>query len=53
MEFVNMRRFHPQRLYPGLLVGQMVFTQMLGAPLTSYAQTGRYNGDLKVTTSKG
>ena len=53
MEFVNMCRFHPQRLYPGFLVGQMVFTQMLGTPLTSYAQTGRYNGDLRVTASKG
>ena len=53
MEFVNMRRFHPQHLYPGRLVGQMVFKQMLGAPLTSYAQTGRYNGDMKVTASKG
>lgn len=53
LELVNMRRFHPLPLYPGLLVGQMVFEQMLGSPLTSYAQTGRYNGDMKVTASKG
>ena len=53
MEFVNVRRFHPQHLYPGRLVGQMVFKQMLGAPLKDYKETGRYNGDLKVTASKG
>jgi len=51
MEFVNMSRFHPQHLYPGLLVGQMVFTQMLGAPLKSYAETGHYNNHLQVMPS--
>ena len=53
LELKNMRRFHPLGLYPGLLIGQMIFLQMLGEPLQTYKTTGRYNGDPGVQASKG
>ena len=53
LELKNVRRFHALPLYPGLLIGQCIFTQLLGCPLKDYKETGRYNGDLKVTASKG
>ena len=51
LELMCSRRFHPVPLYPGLLIGQMIFTQMLGTPLKSYAQTGHYNNHLQVMPS--
>jgi deoxycytidine triphosphate deaminase len=34
-------------------IGQMIFHLMAERPVASYAQTGRYNGDLAVMASKG
>jgi len=51
LELKNVRRFHPLPLYPDLLIGQMIFCQMLVSPLTSYAQTGHYNNHLQVMPS--
>jgi deoxycytidine triphosphate deaminase len=34
-------------------IGQIVFHLMAERPLASYAQTGRYNGDISVMSSKG
>ena len=51
LELMCARRFHPVPLYPGFLIGQMIFTQMLAVPLKSYAQTGHYNNHLQVMPS--
>jgi deoxycytidine triphosphate deaminase len=40
-------------LYPGLRMGQLVFSLTLGVPDKHYGQTGRYNGDQTVMASKG
>jgi dCTP deaminase len=53
MELHSLRRSHPIPLWPGMLIGQMVFMQMGGVPLVSYAECGRYNNDLTVMGSKG
>jgi dCTP deaminase len=53
LELHSLRQLHPLALYPGLKIGQMVFSLMAGIPERSYAVTGRYNGDLGVTASKG
>lgn len=44
---------HSIPLYPGLKIGQLVFYRMDEAPERTYAVTGRYNLDTKVTASKG
>jgi len=51
LELKNVRRFHPLPFYPGLLIGQMIFTQMLAVPLKTYAETGHYNNHLQVMPS--
>jgi dCTP deaminase len=53
LELQNARRKHPVKLWPGMKIGQMVFHAIAGKPECTYAQTGRYNGDLKVTASRG
>jgi dCTP deaminase len=53
LELHSLRQLHPLPLYPGLKIGQLVFTLMAGIPDRSYAETGRYNGDGGVTASKG
>jgi dCTP deaminase len=53
MELKNSRRMHPLPVWPGLRIGQMKFLLVSGRPDRSYAQTGRYNADLGVTSSKG
>jgi dCTP deaminase len=53
MELHNSRQLHPIPLWPGMKIGQMVFHTMAAAPLRSYAQTGRYNGDTTVQQSRG
>jgi dCTP deaminase len=40
-------------IYPGLKMGQLIFSLALGRPSRSYAVTGRYNGDQTVMESKG
>lgn len=53
LELHNSRQLHSVGLWPGMKIGQMVFYAMSEVPLKSYAQVGRYNGDLQVTGSKG
>ena len=53
LELKNMRRHHEIPLYKGLKIGQLVFHRTCGTPLVNYSQTGRYQGDLKVTASRG
>jgi dCTP deaminase len=52
MEIINMD-LAPLPLYPGLKMGQLIFSLTLGTPTKNYAQTGRYNGDKTVMESKG
>ncbi len=53
MELHNSRRYHPIPLWPNKRIGQMVFHRTSSKPERSYAVTGRYNADDKVTGSKG
>jgi len=53
LELKNSLRHHRLPLYPGLKIGQVVFHRMCATPLEPYSKTGRYNGDLKVTASRG
>jgi dCTP deaminase len=53
LELHSLRQLHPLPLYPGLKIGQLVFSLMSGRPDRTYAVTGRYNGDNGVTASKG
>jgi dCTP deaminase len=53
LELKNARQLHPVQIWPGLLIGQIVFDQMDGIPRRSYAETGRYNGDTTVQQSRG
>jgi dCTP deaminase len=53
LELKNSLRHSRLPLYPGLKIGQIVFHRMCGTPLAAYDKTGRYNGDLKVTASRG
>lgn len=52
LELKNAGRFGYKAIYPGMLIGQIRFTKV-PLPDKSYRQTGRYNGDLTVTPSKG
>jgi dCTP deaminase len=53
MELKNNRQHWPVAIWPGMKIGQMKFIKLDERPVRSYAETGRYNGDLGVTGSKG
>ena len=53
LELTNNRQLHPQLLYPGLRIAQLVFLAMEASSAASYAFTGRYCGDLVATASRG
>ena len=53
MELRNQRRWHQLPIWPDMKIGQLKFILISGLPERSYAITGRYNGDLGVTSSKG
>ncbi len=53
LELVNVRRFHSIAVWPGMPIGQMIFHRLNREPERDYSVTGRYNGDLRVTASKG
>lgn len=53
MELKNNSQLWPIPLWPGMLIGQMVFTRMSQEPVRSYAETGRYNNDQSVQESRG
>ena len=44
---------NPIPIYKGLKIGQIIFTRCDGHPIKAYDERGRYNGDLRVTESKG
>ncbi|MBD2076360.1 dCTP deaminase [Phormidium sp. FACHB-592] len=52
LEVRNNCRFHQLPIYPGRLIGQIIFHQC-DRPLVSYRQKGRYNNDLVAQMSKG
>ena len=52
MEIINMD-CESLPIYPGLRMGQLVFSLTLGTPDKDYSVTGRYNGDTTVEASKG
>lgn len=52
MELVN-DDIAPLPIYPGLRIGQLIFSLTLGIPEKCYAKTGRYNNDTVVKGSKG
>jgi len=43
LELHNIRQVHPVPLYPGMLIGQIVFQRMEAVPRVSYAVKGHYN----------
>jgi dCTP deaminase len=51
LELHNIRQVHPVPLYPGMLIGQIVFHRMFAAPLVSYKQKGHYNMNKTVMPS--
>jgi dCTP deaminase len=51
LEVHNIRQVHPVPLYPGMLIGQIVFQRMEGKPRVSYAEKGHYNNNLTVMPS--
>jgi len=53
LELHNSRQLHAVPIWPGMKIGQLVFSQMLAPPERSYAMTGRYQGDTTVMESKG
>jgi dCTP deaminase len=53
LELKNVRQLHSVPIWPGMKIGQLVFTRMESRPERSYAETGRYHGDTSVMQSKG
>lgn len=51
LELHNLRQVHAIPLYPGMLIGQIVFTRMETKPRTSYAVKGHYNNNPTVMPS--
>lgn len=52
MELYNVSRWDLP-IYPGLKIGQIEFRRMDERPSKSYAETGRYNNDQEVKSSRG
>lgn len=52
MELYNVSRWDLP-IYPELRIGQIEFRRMDAGPARSYAETGRYNNDKTVKSSKG
>jgi dCTP deaminase len=52
MEIINMD-LAPLPIYPGLKMGQLVFSLTLAPPDQDYSVRGRYNNDRRVMESKG
>jgi dCTP deaminase len=53
LELKNARRLHELPLWPGMRIGQIIFSQTTSMPLKTYAETGRYNKDATVKGCKG
>jgi len=53
LELHNSRQLHPIAMWPGMRIGQLAIHPLSDTPLRSYAETGRYQGDLTVQESRG
>lgn len=53
MELFNVQGFYALPLYPGLRIGQLVFSRLDAEPEQHYGVTGRYNNDKGAQESKG
>jgi dCTP deaminase len=53
LELHNSRQLHAIPMWPGMRIGQLVLHPLGSTPLRSYAETGRYHGDLTVQESRG
>jgi dCTP deaminase len=53
LELHNSRQLHAIAMWPGMRIGQLVLHPLGSTPLRSYAETGRYQGDLTVQESRG
>lgn len=53
MEISNKLRYASLPLYPGQKIGQAIFYRVDDIPQKTYQETGRYNGDKTVMSSKG
>lgn len=51
LELSNCSEFHSIPLYPGLLIGQMVFAETEGPSQVDYAKVGHYNNNATVMPS--
>lgn len=51
LELHNILQLHDIPLYPGMLIGQIVFERLESTPHVSYAQVGHYNNNLTVMPS--
>jgi dCTP deaminase len=51
LELKNVRQKHRVGIWPGLLIGQMVFMPLSDDPDRSYAEVGHYNGHETVMPS--
>ena len=51
LEIKNARQLQKLPIYPGMRIGQMVFTRMSAAPSRTYAETGNYNNHQTVMPS--
>lgn len=52
LELTNVRRWHSVPLWPGMVIGQIVLTQLLFEPHYPYSTKGRYNHDCGVRAAK-
>lgn len=52
MEFKNVRQLRSIKIWPGMRVGQLVFTRTEMLPERDYSITGRYNNDKNVQGPK-
>lgn len=53
LELHNMNRYNNLELFAGMRIGQLRFSALAERPRKSYAQTGRYHGDMGPAPSKG
>ena len=53
LELKNARRLHEVPIWPGMRIGQIIFSQTTSMPLKTYMETGRYNNDKTVKGCKG
>lgn len=53
LELHNSRQLHAVAIWPGMRIGQLVFSRLDQQPLRTYAETGRYHGDMSVQESRG